>query len=82
MNYSTSDLNRKPGNVIAEAMKRPVTITLRKKPCLVLLSIEEYERIIHLSHRQNAYTIETTPPDMLADLKKGLEEYLAEASSA
>ena len=43
--YSTSDLSRKSGDIIAEALRRPVTITQRNKPRLVLLSIEDYRRL-------------------------------------
>ena len=44
--YSTSDLSRKSGDIIAEALRRPVTITQRNKPRLVLLSIEDYRRLV------------------------------------
>ena len=40
--YTTSDLSRKSGDIIAEALRKPVTITQRKKDRLVLLSVEEY----------------------------------------
>jgi len=43
--YSTSDLSRKSGDIIAEALRRPVTITQRNKPRLVLLSIEDYRKL-------------------------------------
>lgn len=33
--YSTSDLSRKSGEIIAEALRHPVTITQRNKPRLV-----------------------------------------------
>jgi prevent-host-death family protein len=39
--YSTRDLSWKSGDIIAEALRRPVTITQRNKPRLVLLSIED-----------------------------------------
>jgi len=44
--YSTSDLSRKSGDIIAEALRHPVTITQRSKPRLVLLNIEDYRRLI------------------------------------
>lgn len=36
--YSTSDLSRRSGDIIAEALRRPVTIVQRNKPRLVLLT--------------------------------------------
>ena len=43
--YTTSDLSRKSGDIIAEALRHPVTITQRNKPRLVLLAIEDFERL-------------------------------------
>jgi prevent-host-death family protein len=45
MRYSTSDLSRKSGDIIAHAMQAPVTITQRGKPRLVLLSVDEYNKL-------------------------------------
>lgn len=45
MRYSTSDLSRKSGDIIARALQGPVTITQRGKPRLILMSVEEYNRI-------------------------------------
>jgi prevent-host-death family protein len=45
MRYSTSDLSRKSGDIIARALQGPITITQRGKPRLVILSIEEYNRL-------------------------------------
>ncbi len=43
--YSTSDLSRRSGDIIAAALRKPVTITQRSKPRLVLLNIEDYRRL-------------------------------------
>jgi prevent-host-death family protein len=45
MRYSTSDLSRKSGDIIARALQGPVTITQRGKPRLILLSVEEFNRL-------------------------------------
>src|SRR3954452_8167824 len=58
--YSTSDLSRKSGDIIAEALRRPVTITQRNKPRLVLLSIEDYRRLTAKTEARKA-----GPPDEL-----------------
>lgn len=55
--YSTSDLSRKAGDVIADAMRRPVTIIQRNKPRLVLLSIEDYRRLIERADTRTAGTL-------------------------
>jgi len=45
MRYSTSDLSRKSGDIIARALQAPVTITQRGKPRLIMMSVEEYNRL-------------------------------------
>jgi prevent-host-death family protein len=45
MRYSTSDLSRKSGDIIARALQGPVTITQRGKPRLIMMSVEEYNRL-------------------------------------
>jgi prevent-host-death family protein len=45
MRYSTSDLSRKSGDIIARALQAPITITQRGKPRLILMSVEEYNRL-------------------------------------
>ena len=78
MTYSTSDLSRKSGDIIAEALRRPVTLTQRNKPRLVLLNIEDYRRLTLRAEPRNVYTIETMPEEMLEDFKRGLAGYLGE----
>ncbi len=46
MRYSTSDLSRKSGDIIARALQGPITITQRGKPRLIMMSVEEFNRLI------------------------------------
>jgi len=57
--YTTSDLSRKSGDIIAEALRRPVTITQRSKPRLILLNIDDYARLMRQSDARSAGTIES-----------------------
>ncbi|KXV23103.1 hypothetical protein AD934_00590 [Gluconobacter oxydans] len=43
--FSTSDLSRKSGNIIASALQGPVSISQRGKPRLIMLSVEQYEML-------------------------------------
>lgn len=70
--YSTSDLSRKSGDIIAEAMRHPVTITQRRKPRLVLMSFADYQRIIGAETRRH-YTLETLPPELLEKAEAELD---------
>ena len=45
MRYSTSDLSRESGDIIARALQGPITITQRGKPRLILMSVEEFNRL-------------------------------------
>jgi prevent-host-death family protein len=57
MRYSTSDLSRKSGDIIARALQAPVTITQRGKPRLILMSVEEFNRM----RRKSPSQLETAP---------------------
>ncbi len=76
--YSTSDLSRKSGDIIAEALRHPVTITQRNKPRLVLLNIEDYERLMRQSDARAAGTIETMPDSLFAEFQDAVEAYAQE----
>jgi prevent-host-death family protein len=73
--YSTSDLSRKSGDIIAEALRRPVTITQRNKPRLVLLSIEDYHRLKARAETRMAGRLETMPDELFEDVKRAVDAY-------
>jgi prevent-host-death family protein len=73
--YSTSDLSRKSGDIIAEALRRPVTITQRNKPRLVLLSIEDYRRLTARADARKAGRLEAMPNDLFEDVKRAVDAY-------
>ena len=77
--YSTRDLSRKSGDIIAEALRRPVTITQRNKPRLVLLSIEDYRRLTAKADTRKAGRLETMPDDLFEDLKEAVSGYERES---
>jgi prevent-host-death family protein len=73
--YSTSDLSRKSGDIIAEALRRPVTITQRNKPRLVLLSIEDYRELVTRADTRNTGRLETMPDDLFEGMKEAVNAY-------
>lgn len=79
--YSTSDLSRKSGDIIAEALRHPVTITQRNKPRLVLLSVEDYQRLRHRADTRSVGTLETMPDSLLAEVEDAVAAY-AEAEES
>jgi prevent-host-death family protein len=74
--YSTSDLSRKSGDIIAEALRHPVTITQRSKPRLVLMNIEDYERLIRAADPRRVYRTDQTPDEIRDFLLPALDEIL------
>ncbi len=76
--YSTSDLSRKSGDIIAEALRKPVTITQRNKPRLVLLSIEDYRRLTVRADARQVGTLATMPDEDFAEFRRAVETYAAE----
>jgi prevent-host-death family protein len=79
--YSTSDLSRKSGDIIAEALRHPVTITQRNKPRLVLLNIQDYQRLMKQADVRAAGTIDTMSDSLFVEFEDAVEAY-AEAEDA
>jgi prevent-host-death family protein len=73
--FSTSDLSRKSGDIIAEALRHPVTITQRNKPRLVLLNIEDYRRLKARADTRHSGTTETTPATLLDEIETAVDSY-------
>lgn len=76
--YSTSDLSRRSGDIIAEALRKPVTITQRNKPRLVLLSIEDYRRLTARTDTRKAGTLAAMPDEDFADFRNAVDAYASE----
>jgi prevent-host-death family protein len=73
--YSTSDLSRRSGDIIADALREPVTIMQRNKPRLVLLNIEDYRKLMSRADTRAASTTETMPNTLFEDFKGAVAAY-------
>ena len=73
--FSTSDLSRKSGDIIAQALRAPVTITQRNKPRLVLLSVEDYRELVARADTRRSGTIQTIPDALLAEVEQAVAAY-------
>ena len=73
--YSTSDLSRKSGDIIADALHSPVTITQRNKPRLIILNIEDYQRLKAKADPRKIGTIDSMPDDLLLEIERAVESY-------
>jgi prevent-host-death family protein len=75
LTYSTSDLSRRSGDIIADALREPVTIMQRNKPRLVLLSIEDFRELTARADARTPGTIETMPEALFHELKTAVMNY-------
>ncbi|AQT47935.1 type II toxin-antitoxin system prevent-host-death family antitoxin [Bartonella choladocola] len=73
--YSSSDLSRKSADVIAEALRHPVTITQHSKPRLVLMNIVDYKRLIAQNDTRSVHTIESMSDELFEEFQKAATEY-------
>ena len=73
--YTTSDLSRKSGDIIADALRGPVTITQRKKTRLVMLSVEAFQHLRQYGDTRKAGTPETMPDEMLEAFERAVDAY-------
>ena len=73
--FSTSDLNRRSGELLAAAARNPVLITQRKKPRFVLLSIEDYNDLKRNGDPRKVGTIDTMSDELFAKVEAAYERY-------
>lgn len=67
--FAFSDLNRQSGEVLDAALAEPVTLTKHGKPKVVMMSIDDYERLTY----PRAYSIYDAPDDVIEELLAGLD---------
>ena len=80
--YTTSDLSRKSGDIIADALRGPVTITQRNKPRLVMLSVEEFQHLRQYGDTRKSKTVESMPDELFDEIKAAFEIYQLEDDAA
>lgn len=64
---SAADLARQFSHYSDVALKQPVIVTKNGRPRNVLLSVEEYQRL--MERDQQAFFAEDTPEEFLADIE-------------
>lgn len=58
--FPSTDWTRKSGDIFEAARRGPVTITQHKRPAFVVLTYDEYQRLIAPESRRH-FTIENVP---------------------
>ncbi|MGE7471963.1 type II toxin-antitoxin system Phd/YefM family antitoxin [Bosea sp. NPDC003192] len=79
--FSFSDLNRRSGDVLDAALAEPVSLVKRGKAKIVMLPVEQYERMKDRarSHEPRAFTLDTAPDEDIENLMVGFQEIIDEA---
>lgn len=78
--YTTSDLSRRSGDIIAEALRRPVTITQRNRPRLVLMNLDDYEAMRKRGDPRRVLTIDQLSEVVpVEEMQAALDKYMNEA---
>ena len=65
--FSLTDLSNRSGEVVEAAFRGPVEITRRGKRKFVLLTAEDYDRLIKAADSRRAFHVDDLPDD-IADL--------------
>lgn len=73
--FSTVELTQKIGDVTHLARREPVAITQHRKARFVLMSIEDYERLIGRADTRQAWNAGDVPDDLIEEMETAFEAY-------
>ena len=73
--YSTSDLSRRSGDIIADALRAPVTLTQRRKPRLVVLRVELFDELCQRASARKAGKVESMPSGLADEFRAAIAAY-------
>lgn len=73
--FTFSDMNRASGEILEAALVEPVSLTKRGKDKLVILTAEQYRKLIGRSHTQ-AYGLLDAPEGVHQELMTGLDDII------
>lgn len=74
--FSFSDLSRKSGDVLDAALAGPVSLIKRGKPKVVMLPVDEYQKLVDGSSGRQAFSIDTASDEDIATLVEGFQKIL------
>ncbi|UVC07772.1 type II toxin-antitoxin system Phd/YefM family antitoxin [Rhizobium sp. TH2] len=74
--FSFSDLSRKSGDVLDAALAGPVSLVKRGKAKVVMLPLDEYQKLVDGNGGRQAFSIDTASDDDIATLVEGFQRIL------
>jgi antitoxin Phd len=72
--FSLTDLSNRPGDVVEAAFQGPVEITQHGKRKFVLLTAEEYDRLLIAADARRAFQADNAPKDVVTLMLAALEQ--------
>lgn len=79
--FSFSDLSRKSGDVLDAALVGPVSLMKRGKTKVVMLPVDEYQKLVDGSGARRAFSIDTAPEEDIAALVEGFRKIVDDAEA-
>ncbi len=71
--FSLTDLSNRSGEIVEAAFRGPVEITRRGKRKFVLLTAEDYDRLVSAADARQAFHADDAPDDVAAMMLAALE---------
>lgn len=78
--YTTSDLSRRTGDVIAAAYKGPVTLTQRNKERFVMITVELFDELVAKADPRRAGRTREMPQELAAEFGKAVDAYVEDGA--
>jgi antitoxin Phd len=72
--FSLTDLSNRSGEVVEAAFREPVEITRRGKRKFVLLTAEDYDRLVSAADTRRAFHADEAPKEVAAMMLAALED--------
>jgi prevent-host-death family protein len=72
--FSLTDLSNRSGEVVEAAFRGPVEITRRGKRKFVLLTAEDYDRLVGVADVRRAYHADDAPDDIASMMLAALTQ--------
>jgi antitoxin Phd len=72
--FSLTDLSNRSGEVVEAALRGPVEITRRGKPKFMLLTAEDYDRLVSAANSRQAFHADDTPEEVTAMMLAALSK--------
>ena len=74
--YKSTDITRKSGEILEDALHGPVSITKYRKPKYIIMSADYYEALTDSHTGQEVFDSQTVPDDVRAEMLAAIDQEL------